>query len=289
LSVVLALFLAGCGGATQPDDAAAPPPGGSEPASQTVPSIGATAPARESSRRSEEALRALREAVGANPDNIEARRRLAIALHDSGYAQEALPHFEKVAALRPGTMRSLLDLAMAYSSLSRELEAERIYKRLLTWTPDVPVALHNLGHIAFKRGETERAVELYERAIAVHPGYLVAHFHLADALTQVGRYREAYRVYEHVLDLEATHAHEVALFDDALFRMASLDITMGAHERAARLLTALLRENPQHEAAYYAYGQVLLQLGREEEARRAFEAHTRLLERPRRDGPMSRP
>ncbi len=275
LGLVLAswtLFLAGCGGATQPDDAATPVSGVEQPA-----------PAPEFSQLSFEAeLRALREAVEANPDDIDVRRRLIIALRESRYAEEALLHAEKVAELRPNK-RNLLDLAVAYSSVLREPEAERIYNRLLARAPDSPVALHNLGNIVFKRGETERAVELYERAIAAHPDYLAAHFHLADGLVRAGRFREAYRTYEHVLELEPTNAHEVALFDDALYGMASLDIKMGAYERAGRLLTALLRENPHHEAAYQAYGQVLLQLGREEEAQRAFEAHGRLLEQQPKD------
>ena len=298
LSLVLAswtLLLAGCGGAAHPDDAAtalsgveqpvaAPLPGSLESTGQTISPPEANAPA--SNHFFEEKLRELREAVEFNPKDIEAHRRLAIALHDSGRAQEALSHAEIVAELRPG-MRSLLELAIAYSSVSRDLEAERIYDELLTRAPDFPIALHNLGNIAFKRGETERAVELYGRAIAADPGYLMAHFHLADALTRAGRYREAYRTYERVLGLEPTNAHEFALFDDALYRMASLDIKMGAHERASRLLTALLRENPRHEAAYHAYGQVLLELGRVEESQRAFEAHERLVEQQQSEGPVT--
>jgi tetratricopeptide (TPR) repeat protein len=228
----------------------------------------------------------LRAAVRAHPDDPAARRRLAIALHDAKRRNESIPEFERLVELAPDP-RHLLDLALAYSSVSRIEEAAATYRRILALTPTDPIALHNLGNLELRRGDVATAIELYTRSIAARPDYLMAHYHLGEALARAERFREAYRSYEHVLGLEPANAEELELFDDALYRLASLDIKMGAHERAITFLEELLSTNPDHPRAHYALGQALLQLGREAEAQRAFDRHMELLAKQKPTGPMA--
>ena len=49
----------------------------------------------------------------------------------------------------------------------------------------------------------------------------------------------------------------------------------------------LLRANPEHESAYYAYGQVLLQLGRPGDAQTAFETHAKVMAKQKPTSPMA--
>lgn len=226
------------------------------------------------------------DAGDASPEDAAAHRRRAIALHTAGRLDEAVEQFERAAELNPST-RGLLDLALAYGSVSRNVEAETTYRRLLESEPGHAIALHNLGNIAVKRGQLDQAIELYHKAIRARPGYLLALSHLADALKQAGRLREAYQTFARVLELEPSTAVEAKAFNDALYQMASLDITMGAHERAERLLSELLQSDPEHESAHYARGHVLTMLGRPEEAQREFEAHMQLLEAREPTGPVA--
>jgi tetratricopeptide (TPR) repeat protein len=228
----------------------------------------------------------LRAAVAANPDDAQAQRSLAIVLHEAGEHEQALACFERAAELDPGP-RSLLDLALAYQSLAWFTKAADTYDRLLALDPANAIALHNLGNMSLVKGRTEQAIALYTRAIAVRPAYLLAHYHLAQALARAGRQREAYKTYEKVLELEPTSAQELQALDDALFGMASLDLLMGAPERALQLSSALLQLRPEHPQAHYARAQALLQLGRGEEARRALDTHVRLLERQPVRSPMA--
>ena len=228
----------------------------------------------------------LRATVAADPDNAEARRSLAIALHSALLREEAVGHFEWLAKRDP-TPRSLLDLALSYSSVARIEESAATYERLLALVPNHPIALHNLGNLHYKGGEVERSIEYYRRSITAQPDYLLAHFHLGQALELAEQYREAYRTYEKVLELEPTSAEEMTAYDDALYHLASLDITMGAYQRAGGFLEELLKANPEHPSGYYAYGQVLLQLGRAEDAQRAFEAHARVMAKQKPTSPMA--
>jgi len=230
----------------------------------------------------------LRAASAAKPEDPQARRDLALALQSANRLDEAIVQFEWLAKRSPN-VRSLLELAIAYRSASRLADSEATYKRLLEISPDNPVALHNLGSLAFKQGDADKAIAYFRKALEIKPDYLLAHAHLGDMLRQVERNEEAYREYEKVLELEPTNGTELAAFDDALYRMATLDMQNGAYQRAGQLLAELLRANPEHQSAYYALGQVLLHLDRPEEAQKAFEAHQRILAKQTPTSPMAHP
>ena len=226
------------------------------------------------------------QAVERDPDDAAAHRSLAIALHGARRRLEAIPHFERAAEREPSA-RHLLDLALAQSSVSLNAEAEATYRRLLETAPGDPVALHNLGNLELTRGRPEKAIELYREAIAANPNYLLAYYHLADALEQTGSYREAFQTFEEVLQIEPATPQELETFDNALYRMAMLDLMMGAHQRAAEFLATLVEQNPEHPNAHYAYGRALMLLGRTQKAQRAFETHMRLLAQREPTGPVA--
>lgn len=234
----------------------------------------------------EEELASLQTQVTASPEDTELRRRLAIGLYENGKKQESIEHFEKAAELNPG-VRSFLDLGLAYGAVSRLPEAEEAYDKILAISPEHPVALHNLGNIAMKLQQNDRAIDFYQRALAAKPDYLLAQFHLGDALKRAERYEEAFAAYEKVLDLEPQDARDVTVYDNALYEMASLNIQMGAYQQAGAMLVELLRVNPKHPKANYALGQVLLALGKPEEAQKAFDAHMKILAEQEPDSPMA--
>lgn len=219
----------------------------------------------------------LQRAVEAAPDDPTAIRSLAIALHAEGDRDRALPHFERLVELDPSP-RHLLDLALGYSSLSRLEESRATYGRLLQVDPDNAIAHHNLGNLEMRFDRIDVAMAHYQRAIQIDPNYLVAWAHLADALRRAERFKDAYRAYGRVLALEPTDAEELAIFDDALYQLAALDLKMGATERALQLLEELLFSRPDHNKAHYAHGTALMRLGRTAEAQQAFERHMKILD-----------
>jgi tetratricopeptide (TPR) repeat protein len=231
-------------------------------------------------------LAALEAAVAANPEDATAHRRLGIALHKLTRRVEAVEQFEAAVEI-DSSVRHLLDLALAYNTVARPSDAEAVYERILTIEPNHAVTLHNLGNIAGKRADRQRAIEFYRKAIAADPQYLRAQFNLARAHEKAEQYKEAYREYGKVLEMEPRTPAELELFDDALYRMASLDIKMGEYVRAGQILVEVIRADPKHDSAHYAYGQVLLQLGRPEEAQKEFETHMQILSEQHPKNPMS--
>jgi tetratricopeptide (TPR) repeat protein len=254
-AALLSVLAAACGGGEQTPPAAAP----------------AAQPAPPAADVPEELRGAVRDA----PEDDLARRRLAIALHEVGRIEEALAEFEQLVARSPNR-RHLLDLALAYGGAGRDAEAEATYGRLLALAPEDPVALHNLGNIALRRGDEQGAIEYYTRAVAARPDYLIAHYHLGQALQQEQRFAEAYRSFERVLEVEPHDGEDLVAADDALYRMATIDLRMGALERAAAYLAQVLEADPGHPRAHHDYGEALMRLGRREEAAAQLDLHMRL-------------
>ncbi|ANM28711.1 hypothetical protein ABI59_02445 [Acidobacteria bacterium Mor1] len=213
--------------------------------------------------------------VDASPDDVELRRELAFSLRAAGRHAEAVPHFERIAELQP-ELRSLFELGLAYSSASRFTEAEAAYLRLLELRPNHPKVLLNLANLAVKRGDNQAALGYYQRAIEADPTYLLAHYNLGEMLQGQGQAQQAYAVFLATLELRPRNAYEQRVYNDAVFRVASIALSFGDAEQAHSLLTQLLAAEPNHRFAYYTLGQALMQLGQEDQAQAAFERHQQL-------------
>jgi len=224
----------------------------------------------------EKKLAPLRKDVAANPADARKHAILGMALIDAHYLEEAVAHYETAAELDPD-YRRLLDLGRAYDLAARLEEAVETYETVLALVPDLPSALYNLGKLAHRRGDYEEATGLFQRVLAREPRHMQAQLHLGDSLRSIGQNREAYRTYEKVLAIEPTNARDAGTFVEALYELASLDLMMGAHDRARQFLEEILRLSPEHDKAYYAYGQVMLHLGQTEQAQAAFAKHAELL------------
>jgi len=231
----------------------------------------------------ESKLAPLRAAVKKNPQSAQAIRALARELHDLNFKEESAAQFERLLEIDPSP-RTLLELGLAYTGAGRFDDAIRTYEKRLESIPNDPITLHNLGSIAYRRDDFAAAADYYRRAIDAKPDYLLAHCRLGDSLKAVENYREAYRAYEAVLNLEPRNANEAEEYVNAMYELASLDLMMGAYQRAGQFLTEVLRVAPEHRSAYYAYGQVLLQLGQPELAQQALDRHAELLEKRQAEG-----
>jgi tetratricopeptide (TPR) repeat protein len=286
LATAFGLAVLGCAGTEGPEKPEndgnpanhLPGPTSGTPSTATPPAA-LVQTATELEHRAEEAekkIGPLRREAESDPSNAQKQHALGRALFDANFKEQAIVHLERAAELDP-SVRMLLDLAVGYAAGARLDDAEREYERLLKLSPDFSIAFHNLGVLAHRRGEFDAAVGYFNRALEKEPNYLLARLHLGDSLNASGRFQDAYRSYEQVLGLEPSNPQEANGYVEALYKLASLDLKMGAHERAGQFLTELIRMAPDHNKAYYAYGQVLLYMGYPEEAQKAFDKHVQIL------------
>lgn len=227
-------------------------------------------------RPATETLEELQRAVQTDPDDLEARRQLGLALQRHGRKTEAVVHFEAVAGA-DGSARSVFELARAYSAVSRLDDAERLYLKLLEDTPNHPGVLHNLGTIAVRREDFTGAIDYFRRAIEADSDYMLAYRHLGDVLERMGAIEQAYAVYLTILEMKPSSPTDQRIYHDSVERAAGAALELGNAQQAEQMLAQLIRVDPNHAAARYTHARALMLLGREQEAKRELEVHARLL------------
>jgi tetratricopeptide (TPR) repeat protein len=215
--------------------------------------------------------------VESRPDDADARRRLAFQLYREQRMPEAVEQFEAAARLAPAEA-GLLELALAYGSVSRDAEALATYRQILELSPYHPMALIQVANNEFARGEIESATRSYRKALEARPDSLAANFRLAELLWDSGRTAEAHELYAAVLALEPSTPAEAEFYHDAVHRVAVIQTRQGEHEQAEALFVKLLEARPEHDAAHYSYAQLLLRMGRDEQAAEELGLHMDLLE-----------
>ncbi len=141
----------------------------------------------------QEALAAYRRAHAADPDNVEAIRRLAEVLSWRDSTQdEAGSLFERGLQLDPTNQQLLVPYAnmLSWSGRGRE-RALQLYEHALAQDPNNADALAGKGNLLVWQGRTAEAMALFDRALKADPQNVPALRGKGEALTWKGRYAEA--------------------------------------------------------------------------------------------------
>ena len=122
----------------------------------------------------DDAIRALREALGYSPDNIPLRRLLADSLLKQGHFDEAEAEYRRALAQAPDDAEVKVGLAMAFAQQGKATHALVIVEEL-TKRPDAPARAYMLlSRFQLRAGDTQLAAANYRSAIDADPS-------LADA------------------------------------------------------------------------------------------------------------
>jgi SpoVK/Ycf46/Vps4 family AAA+-type ATPase len=120
-------------------------------------------------QNSEDAVRALREALRASPDNVPLRQHLADTLLGAGRAGEAEVEYRQALAQAPDDRRLKMGLAGAFYGQGKYAEALVLVESLIQGgeVPPRTYLLH--ARLLLRLGETERAGHQYRRALEFDP------------------------------------------------------------------------------------------------------------------------
>ena len=122
-------------------------------------------------QNSEDAVRALREALRASPDNVPLRQHLADTLLGAGRAGEAEAEYRQALAQAPDDRRLKMGLAGAFYGQGKYAEALVLLESLIqVQGGEVPPRTYLLhARLLLRLGETERAGHQYRRALEFDP------------------------------------------------------------------------------------------------------------------------
>jgi tetratricopeptide (TPR) repeat protein len=149
----------------------------------------------------EAALPIYREVLAQQPDNPIAQHFLGVIHYQQGKLDDALPLLERAAMLRHDEPEFHNNLGLALAAADREDDAVAEYRVALKLKPDHAAAWNNLGLALQASNEVGAAIDAFRRALVLKPGFTHARWNLALALLLDRQFDEGWREYDARLEL----------------------------------------------------------------------------------------
>jgi tetratricopeptide (TPR) repeat protein len=251
------------------------------------------------------AIAPLASVVRDQPDSQQARYLLGLCQVFTKHYAEAVTTLEPLWAEKSNEVLYLylLDIA-AQESGQKELD-EKILNRMTTVGQEIAEFHLILGKAHLNREETEPAITELERAVALNPNLPFVHFNLGMAYGRSGDYERAESEFRRDIALEPDLAdnyeqlgalysrmgrdddaertfHEAVRRDSkmasAYAGLAKLYQKQQKFAPALKMADETLRISPDYEGGHYLRGRILMQLGREKEARVELAAAQKVLD-----------
>jgi tetratricopeptide (TPR) repeat protein len=259
--------------------------------------------------RQEDALAALKDAIGLQPDYAEAYFEAGNILKRLGRLDEAEEMFSTWARVLPGDAQARLELGGVMLDQGRTQEAETIFAGALRQpaSPQLKGALHHNYALALSRQRrNEEALEHLAKAKALNPALPHSDAIRAEILQELKRYDEAIAISRKMLAEDPANPEWHKFHNEILYRLDRRDeylksydsaprtaplllskaFFLGHEKRAGEALEAYreaLRLSPEDRLAAAGVASSLTMLGRYDEALAAFDA---LLKQNSEDGEL---
>jgi Flp pilus assembly protein TadD len=147
------------------------------------------------------ALPLYREVLALEPGNPIAQHFLGVIHYQRGNLAEAVPLLESSVALRGEEPEFHNNLGLALAASDREADAISEYRAALALKADHAVAWNNLGLALQTTNEVRAAIEAFRRALALKSDFAQARWNLALALLLDGQFEEGWSLYDARLEL----------------------------------------------------------------------------------------
>lgn len=193
-----------------------------------------------------EAIRNYRRILEIDPDQVEARLRLASILVMRRYSEEAAAELAILKEKLPNHPEVQVLWARALALLGRTDESRRAIDECLKTNPDYPPALLERGNSALFDGDEAAAEQYLSRAVKLDPGNLHIHNQYALVLARNGKHAQVEAERKKVHQLEADG------------------------ERISQIIRGPLKDNPNDPALHYEIGTIALRSGLTADALRWF-------------------
>ena len=211
-----------------------------------------------------EALERFNSVLELDPRNREGLRGSAQSLLSLGRVDEALPVAEWLVANKDLTPRDLLIVAEARIATGAVASGREALARAVDGAGGNAADLACAAELHTSLGEHLRAVELLKKSVSLDRSNVTRRIALARSLIAAGQDAEALGELRGALDQEPAN-------QDAQLELVSLYRRKSEPRAALNVLVRLLHTDIYHFGALILLGETLLDLGRESDARRAFE------------------
>ena len=204
--------------------------------------------------------------VGDDPDpDPEARIELAIMLVSAGRDDDALSQVNQVLLEQPYRTDALRLMAIINFRLEYLDAAQSDFEDLLQSGAYRMDALYYLGRIADRREEHDAAIRYYSQVTGGNNA-VMAQSRVAGLLSQQGDNEKALEHIDRFAEINPNHAV------DMLRTKAQLLVTLERYDEALDTFDKVIEYRPDQEGVYLSRAELMLRMGREEDAIEAYRA-----------------
>lgn len=220
----------------------------------------------------------VQKAIKEDPNNPKHYFNMARVYFSQSQDEKALPYFQKAKLLGMND----IDLFVQYSSslrvLKRHEEAQAVLEEGLKIYPDNPDLTQYLASTWYELGRKEEALELYARgkelekkeeidllteSVRENPEDIFTHFRLAEAYVEEDEYDQAVAIIASLYDSGSRNKETFIVYTHIL-------LDKGDFAEALVRCEEGLERYPENDTLNGARAQLLAELGRDEEAEKAF-------------------
>jgi len=226
-----------------------------------------------------EALRVVQTGLVDNSDQFELYDALGVAFADLNRQEEAVAAFREVLARNPNDSNSNYNLGMSLLTLGRQDEAYAAFKRSLILQPTLMKALSLLGRWELEKGRLDAAGQYLQPLYESHPEVpevrqMLAQWHLrsGEAADKNHDIPSAEKHYREAIVIEPARANAQAT-------LGVFYLLQGRINDALAPLETFHKLQPNDPQSSLFLGQIYLQLGRIEEAKRILIEGEQLAQR----------
>jgi tetratricopeptide (TPR) repeat protein len=219
--------------------------------------------ALQAQRKPEESLAAYRRTLALQPDFAAAHNNMAGLLQSLGKLEEAKTHYERAVALKPDYAVAYCNLGVVLQNLGDLTKSVACHEKALLLRPDFAEAHNNLGVVLRQQGKLEEAKLHDERAVILRPDYAEAWNNLGVLLRQLGKLEDSADCFEKLLMLRPHSAEAFDNLGNTLRDLGRLEDSVASHERALKL-------KPDSAKAHNNLGYTQRKQGKLAESRQSF-------------------
>lgn len=215
----------------------------------------------------------LEQLVAAYPNDERAHFNLGGYYFGQQEFTRAIDHYKKATEIAPDYSTAYNILGYAYRQNEAYSDAENAFKKYIELIPNDPNPYDSYAELLLKMGRFDEAITQYNKALAIEPTFLNSHFGIAAALAYQGKASEAQAELGKITTKARTDGERrTALFGQMVVAAdtGKLDQALAEVEKQYAL-GQKSNDLPAMAGDLQLKGNILLEMGRIEDARKAYE------------------
>jgi arylsulfatase A-like enzyme/predicted Zn-dependent protease len=214
--------------------------------------------------KTDEAARAIRDIIAADPEIVDAHFSLGNVLFKARRFAEALDAFRQALKLKPDDSFTVINMSNCLMGLGRPEEAESLILGFLRQGFKDSQLYHMLGTLAYARKAYDRALDYFEQCLTINSESAASHSSMAAIYIVTGDLAKAEA---HLAEAVKTNPTLHNLY----FNWAQLHEKAGRPEEAAAAYRQELKNSARSFRAAFNLARIHRQAGREEDERTWLE------------------